>query len=55
MDQVWIKFTWRRRSSRRLEFRVCELRSRVQNILVLIAQVYTHTQKFDVSFQEQEF
>ena len=55
MDQVWIKFTWRR-SSRRLVSRVCKFRF-VKNRLVLIAQAYTHTHapKFDIDFQEQKF
>ena len=42
-NEVWIKFTWRRRPIRRLEYRVCEFRSLVNNRLVLIAQAHTHT------------
>ena len=41
-NQVWIKSTWKRRYTRRLEYKVLSL-SLVKNRLALIAQAYTHT------------
>ena len=50
-NQLSIKSTRRRRSTRRLESRVCKFRSLIKNRLVLIAQAYTHTQSLNIVFQ----